>query len=163
MTPRLCAYPPCGQPVPETNKQPRRNRPRRYCSRLCISRDYERLHPSRLHNRPPRVPRAAPEGPCACGCGADLSTRTDTRIARRFASKKCARRVYYRRKHGHPPSAPPVPVTAVTPTAPARTSGDRYYDLKPEVIERLIAKAERFVRWHGVDSPQVQRARLPRS
>lgn len=91
-----CQYPRCTQPLPPT--APTGGRPRRYCSKRCSDRDYERTHPNRKHTRT----RAA--GPAV-----------------RRAPK-------------------PLPAT----------TQDRYYDLKPEAIERRIAAAFAHIRRVGL-------------
>lgn len=57
-----CQYPPCGQPLPP---RPTGGRPRRYCSKPCGDRDYERTHPNRKHirtrSRTTRTPAMAPD------------------------------------------------------------------------------------------------------
>lgn len=144
-SPRICEYPPCPRPL--APNPARGGRVRRFCSKTCSDRDYERRNPGRVHGTPaaPKTPLPPLTGPCACGCGVDLSTRQippGVRVPRRYASKACANRHY----HVLQPNRKRRPTD---PTRRPAKNPDRYYDLKPEAIERIMAQALKHVQWRN--------------
>lgn len=93
-----------------------------------------------------RKPGPTPTGTCACGCGTLLppARGKGCRFPLAYASKACANRDYHRRVRSAQRKAQRA---ATTPPTPPTKKHSRYYDLKPEVMERVMAQALARVQW----------------